>query len=223
MTRIPRQHGRGERGFTLIELAVVMIVAAVVTVVVAIGIGNIRGASVQAESGKLAVAIRYLYNLSVLNGKVYRLVIDLDGGTYWGEEQESRDPCKSFQLPGEGEEMTADSKPADEKKAGKSGEEGEEQQPKATFGAAKTRLLKKRKLDKGIIFGGVMTSHQGELARGGQAHIHFFPNGTAERAMVYVQVKDDEDDVMTIEVLALQGSARIHPVQLQLDEFFDQG
>lgn len=200
-----------------------MVVAATVTVVVAIGIGNIRGASVQAESGKLAVAIRYLYNLSVLNGKVYRLVIDMDGGAYWGEEQESRDPCKAFQLPGEDEEMTADGKAVDEEAAKKDAEDGKKAPAKSGFGAAKTKLLKKRKLDKGIIFTGVMTSHQGELATNGQAHIHFFPNGTAERAMVYVGVKNDEEDVMTVEVLALQGSARIHPVALNMDEFFDQG
>ena len=216
-------HPSKQHGFTLIELAVVMLVAAVVTTVVAVGVGNIRGASVQAESGKLAVAIRYLYNLSVLNGKVYRLVLDMDSGTYWGEEQESRDPCKAFQLPGEGEEMTADAKPVDEKAAKKAEEDPEAPPKKSGFGAAKTRLLKKRKLDKGIIFSGVMTSHQGELATAGQAHIHFFPNGTAERAMVYVRVADDEEDIMTVEVLPLQGSARIHPIELELDEFFDQG
>ena len=199
-----------------------MNVMAVVTAVVGVGIGNIRGASVQAESGKLAVAIRYLYNLSVLNGKVYRLVIDLDGGAYWGEEQESRDPCKSFQLPGEEEEMSADSKPVEEGTSDEDDDEGAKT-PKAGFGQAKTKLLKKRKLDKGIIIAGVMTSHQGELAVSGQAHIHFFPNGTSERAMVYISVKDDEEDVMTIEVLALQGSARIHPDRLDLDEFYDGG
>lgn len=216
----PQPTRKGQRGFTLIELAVVMIVAATVTAVVAVGIGNIRGASVQAESGKLAVAVRYLYNLSVLNGKVYRLVLDLDGGTYWGEEQQSRDPCKSFQLPGEEEiEAAVAGKSSDAKEQA----EGDQPAPKPAFSTAKTRLLKKRKLDKGIVFGGVMTSSQGELATSGQAHIHFFPNGTAERAMVYVSDKDDRDDVMTVEVLALQGSARVHPEELDLDEFFDQG
>jgi len=205
------QRRRDPRGFTLIELVVVMAVIAVVTSAVAIGIGNIRGASVQAESGKLTLAIRYLYNLSVLNGKNYRLVIDLDSGTYWGEEQSSRDPCKAFLLPDE------------EDDAESSTDEDPDRQQTAGFGAAKSKLVKKRKLAKGIVFGGVMTSHQSELSTAGQAHINFFPNGTAEAAMVYLQDKDDEEDVMSVEVLAMQGTARIYEFKQDLQDFFDRG
>lgn len=216
--RKTRRFARKTGGFTIIELMVVMVVMATVTLVIAIGIGNIRGASVQAESGKLAVAVRYLYNLSVLNGKVYRLTVDLDSGTWWGDEQASRDPCKSFEMPGEDEELE-DTAP----KPKKADPDATEKHAEAGFGAAKTKLLKKKKLAKGIIFSGVMTSHQSELATSGQAHIHFFPNGTVERALVYVRVKDDEDDEMTVELLPLQGSARIHLTRLPLDEFTDQG
>lgn len=216
--RTRRIHGHREaaRGFTLIELVVVMAVIAVVTTSVVVGIGNIRGASVQTEAGKLALTIRYLYNLSVLNGKNYRLVVDIAGGTYWGEEQASRDPCKSYLLPGEdGLEDNLD--------VGKGDKDGEGKQAPASFGAAKSKLVKKRKLPKGIIFAGVMTSHQSELSTGGVAHVNFFPNGTAEAAMIYVGDKEDEDDVMTVEVLAMQGAARIHLDRMDLDEFFDKG
>ena len=205
------RQGHGSGGFTLIELVVVMAVIAAITTAVVIGIGNIRGASVQAESGKLTLAIRYLYNLSVLNGKNYRLVIDIDNSVYWGEEQSSRDPCKAFMLPGEGEEP------------GGGTAEGEDKPQTAGFGAARSKLVKKRKLAKGIIFGGVMTSHQNELSTSGQAHINFFPNGTAEAAMVYVQDKGDEEDVMSVEVLAMQGTARIYNNKRDLQDFFDKG
>jgi len=202
---------RRNRGFTLIELVVVMAVVAVVTSAVAIGIGNIRGASVQAETGKLTLSIRYLYNLSVLNGKNYRLVIDMDSGSYWGEEQSSRDPCKAFLLPEEGET------------AGDSTDEDPDRQKAAGFGAARSKLVSKRKLPKGIAFGGVMTSHQDELSTSGQAHINFFPNGTAEAAMIYVQDRDDDEDVMSVEVLAMQGNARIYNDRQDLQDFFDRG
>ncbi len=200
-----------KQGFTLIELVVVMAVVAVVTTAVVVGVGNIRGASVQAESGKLTLAIRYLYNLSVLNGKNYRMVIDIDGGTYWGEEQSSRDPCKAFLLPEEGEsdDGSTDAAP--------------DQQQSAGFGAARSKLVAKRKLAKGIAFGGVMTSHQDELSTSGQVHINFFPNGTAEAAMVYIQDADDDEDVMSVEVLAMQGSARIYDDKADLQDFFDRG
>ncbi|MSP91042.1 MAG: prepilin-type N-terminal cleavage/methylation domain-containing protein, partial [Myxococcales bacterium] len=79
-------------GFTLIELMVVVLLVALVTAAVVVGVGNLRGASVQAEAGKVAVAVRYLYNLSVLTGRAHRLVIDVDAGAWWGEEQTSADP-----------------------------------------------------------------------------------------------------------------------------------
>ena len=190
-----------------------MTVIAVVTTAVAIGIGNIRGASVQSESGKMVAAVRYLYTLSVLNGKNYRLVIDVSEGSYWGEMQNSRDPCQSFMLSAEDEDKDAAAKDEDEDGAKPAG---------AAFGLAKSRLLKKRKLPAGIAFGGVMTSHQSELSVDGKAHVNFFPNGTAEAAMLYIQDADDDEDVMTVEVLSLQGSARVYDNKLSLDEFFDQ-
>lgn len=202
---------RGQAGFTLIELVVVMVVMAVITTSVVVGIGNIRGANVQSEAGQLGIAIRYLYNLSVLNGRNYRLVLDLDSGSWWGEAQESRDPCKAFLLPGEGDE---DRKEVDA--------DDEDAPPKASnFGAAKSKLLKKRKLPKGIVISSVMTSHQSDATKTGQAHINFFPNGTVERAFVVLAADDDEDDAMSVEVLPLQGSARVLDGALTVDDFLD--
>lgn len=202
---------RSETGFTLIELMVVMAVMAVITAAVVVGIGNIRGANVQTEAGQLGVAVRYLYNLSVLNGRNYRLVLDLESGSWWGEAQESRDPCKAFLLPGEGQE---DAKEVDE--------DDEDAAPKASnFAAAKSKLLKKKKLPKGIVIRSVMTSHQGDPTTTGQAHINFFPNGTVERAFVVLSVADDEEDAMTVEVLPLQGSARVLDGELDVRDFMD--
>ena len=189
-----------------------MAVIAAVTTAVVVGVGNIRGASVQSEAGQLAVAVRYLYNLSVLKGKVHRLVIDIDQGRYWGEVQNSRDPCKMYLSPEEGEDPESAKEDSDEES---------DEPAKAAFDRSKNRLIKRRKLTKGIIFGGVMTSHQRELSTAGTASITFFPNGTAEGAMIYVQDKDDDEDTMTVQVLALQGAARIHLDRLSTDEFFE--
>ncbi len=206
-----RRRASGQAGFTLIELVVVMAVMAVLTTAVVVGVGNVRGANVQTEAGQLGVAVRYLYNLSVLNGRNYRLVLDLDAGAWWGEAQESRDPCKAFLLPGEGED---DRKEVDE--------DDEDAPPKAAgFSAAKSKLLKKRTLPKGIVIRSVMTSHQGEPTTSGQAHINFFPNGTVERGFAVLAVADDEEDAMSVEVLPLQGSARVLDGELDLRDFLE--
>lgn len=188
-------------GFTLIELVMAIVIIGVVTAAVATGVQNVRGASVQAESGKLAAAVRYLYNLAVVSGRNQRLVIDLDTRTWWAEEQASADPCEAFLLPGQDAEEP---------------EEGTDQRPaRGGFEMTTSQLLQKTELDKGISFGGVMTSHDTQPVEKGQAYVYFFPNGTTEHALV--QVRGNEDDWMTVEVMALQGTAKVHPDKVELD------
>lgn len=203
---------RNSRGFTLIELIVVVAVMAVITAAVVTGVGNVRGASVQSETGKIGVAVRYLYNLTVLSGKVHRLVFDLDKRMYWGEEQTTDDPCQQFLLP-DGEDEAA-KKP---KKKAKKGAKGEDEAPKLDggFTETKSKLLAKYTLDTGISIAGVMTSHHNEPLKKGTAYLYFFPNGTTENALIWVKgdgeaETEDDADVMTVEVKALQGSAKLH-------------
>lgn len=212
---------RNSPGFTLIELIVVVAVMAVITVAVVTGVGNVRGASVQSETGKIAVAVRYLYNLTVLSGKVHRLVFDLDKRMYWGEEQTSDDPCQQFLLPGEGDEDGIARKSKKGKKKPGSGEE-EEVKLDGGFQETKSRLLAKYTLDPGISVAGVMTSHQNEPLKKGTAYLYFFPNGTTENALIWVKgdgdAEDDDSDVMTVEVKALQGAAKLHNEKVPFDK-----
>lgn len=211
---------RNQRGFTLIELVVVVAVMAVITAAVVTGVGNVRGASVQSETGKIGVAVRYLYNLTVLSGRVHRLVFDLDKRMYWGEEQTTDDPCQQFLLPGEGDDEAA-KKP---KKKAKKGAKEEEEAPKTDgFQETKSKLLAKYTMDPGISIAGVMTSHQNEPLKKGMAYLYFFPNGTTENALIWVKgdgdsETEDDADVMTIEVKALQGTAKLHNEKIALDK-----
>lgn len=201
-------------GFTLIEVMVVVVIMAVVTVAVAVGVGNIRGASVQSESGKLAIAVRYLYNLSVLSGHNHRLVIDMDTATYWAEEQTSADPCESFLLPGDDDDANPRGK-KDKTEANAPGPQN------SGFQTTTSQLLAKHTLDKGLKLAGVMTSHQTQLQETGQAYVYFFPNGTTENALLYVE--GDPEDVMTVEVLALQGTAKVHEDKVDWNSFGTKG
>ena len=207
---------RNQRGFTLIELIVVVAVMAVITGAVVTGVGNVRGASVQSETSKIGVAVRYLYNLTVLSGKVHRLAFDLDKRMYWGEEQTSDDPCQQFLLPGEGDEEEAKKAAKKKPKKGKNGKPIEEEPAKLDggFTETKSRLLAKYTMDPGISIAGVMTSHQNEPLKKGMAYLYFFPNGSTENALIWVKgdgdAADDDSDVMTVEVKALQGAAKLH-------------
>jgi len=200
------------RGFTLIELVAAMAIIAIVTAAVATGINNIRGASASAEAGKIAVAVRYLYNLAVVSGKNQRLVIDFEARAWWGEAQTTEDPCEAFLLPGKDEAEDAS------KQAGSGDAKAAGERPQTNAGgfeASKSLLLQRTELDKGLSFQAVMTSHQSEPSKSGTAYVYFFPNGTTEHAMI--QVRADEDDVTTVEVDAMQGTAKIRGEDIDLD------
>jgi hypothetical protein len=189
---------------------VASVVIAVITAAVVVGVGNIRGAAVSSEAGRLSVATRYLFNLAVLNGTNYRLVIDLSEHSWWGEAQTTRDPCKAFMI------EDPDAEPAQEDD---DDEDGDAKTKAAAFEKTKGRLLKKRKLDKGARFGGVMTTRMGSLAEEGQVAVNFFPDGTVDSALIYVTDGDPDGEVMTVEILGLQGLARVRPGELPIDEF----
>jgi general secretion pathway protein H len=208
------------RGFTLIELMVVLVIIAVVTAAVATGIGSLRGASTSTEANKLTVAVRYLYNLSVISGKTHRLVIDLDSRTYWGEEEASNDPCEAFLLPGEGGEAKQKSaKP----KSGK-GKDSAEPANQGNFKQAESALVRKYELDRGTVLTDVMTSHQPNPTEKGQAYVYFFPNGSTENALIHLADRGgDPDEAMTVEVKSLQGSATVHKSRLEWDKSMAEG
>ena len=79
--KAPRRHP-GRRGFTLIELSVTVAIIALIIGLVTVSITNIRKADLTKSSGVLSAAMRYLYNLAVINRTPYRLVIDLDEGNF---------------------------------------------------------------------------------------------------------------------------------------------
>ena len=85
------------RGFTLIELIVVIAIGSILVGSVTVAIANIRTADLKSATGMMAGAMRYMYNLAVINNRPYRLVIDMDESTFWGEEPpDGRRVCTLF-------------------------------------------------------------------------------------------------------------------------------
>jgi len=77
--------GRGQAGFTLIELSLVLLIIGVMLAITVPRIGNRAYAQLGSETRKLALAFRYLRHAAILNGRSYRLVYDLEQQKYWPE------------------------------------------------------------------------------------------------------------------------------------------
>ena len=77
--------GQNHRGFTLIELAVVIVVLGVMIAIIAPRLGEIGEADLKRSARHLTGSIRFLRDEAQAKKEVYRLVFDIEGGHYWTE------------------------------------------------------------------------------------------------------------------------------------------
>ncbi len=106
---------RGDAGYTLIELSAVLAVA-ILLIVAGIGtLRSVRKADISTAAGRMTSAVRYLYDLSVVTNRPYRLVIDLASNAYWGEPADPASGCGGAALlPSEEERRYGEDRPEEE-------------------------------------------------------------------------------------------------------------
>jgi len=77
-----------QAGFTLLELALVLLLIGLFTTLVLPVFGGFGDGSLRTEARRLAGTVRHLYNEAALSGRPHRLRFDLDRGTYGGRRLE---------------------------------------------------------------------------------------------------------------------------------------
>jgi prepilin-type N-terminal cleavage/methylation domain-containing protein len=73
----------GQKGFTLIELAVVILLIGVFFLLAIPKFENITDVNIKSASRRLGGTVRYLYSEAVFKKNVYKLLFDIDNGEYW--------------------------------------------------------------------------------------------------------------------------------------------
>lgn len=219
-----RPHNRAAlaapRGLTIIELAVVILLAvAMITASISM-IGALLRADLRTDSEKIVASIRYLYNLSVLNNRAYRLVIDQSEGRYWGEEFDNLEdgPCGAFLL-------EADDAAKPKRRATSTGRRADDEteavaKSQNSFTKVKNHLLRKRSISNRVKFDGVLTEGQQDRIREGQVSIHFFPSGYVEHAFIYLSDGVQDGSVFTVETHPLLGSGKLYREELREGDFY---
>lgn len=76
---------RGQRGFTLIEVTLVLFIVGLMVALVFPRIPNVGGGNFKKEARTLSGFISGLYAEATFTRRNHRLVIDLDSQRYWGE------------------------------------------------------------------------------------------------------------------------------------------
>lgn len=71
------------KGFTLLELTVVLFIIGLLIATIVPHLGDVGSAQLDATARRLSAVVRYLAGEAVLQNRTYRLNYDLDKQTYW--------------------------------------------------------------------------------------------------------------------------------------------
>jgi general secretion pathway protein H len=226
---------RAQRGLTLIEITIALLIAAVLFSAVVTGVGALTGTKAKAAASELAGVIRSLYDTAALTGKTCRLVFELP-------QPKSEDPVKYHAECAEAGITTSRDRETDLKEENKARDEEkrlggrderrnftrssgsepslqdlmEQEQHRveqaARYSAYTGEEVEARALP-GSVNLSVWTRQQRKPVDSGVAYLYFFPQGYTEKAQVYVR---QGDNVWTLTISPLTGKVNIVAEELEV-------
>lgn len=210
----------GQRGFTLLEVMVVMAIIAGLLTVIVPRISN-QNNKMKAAVRRLTVLSKQLHATARLQGASYRIVFDLkerpdDEQTYWIEKSNS-----SVLLPAD-KSILVDAQNEQAK------EEAEREGPKnpSTEGFTPDGgiLEGKQKLPPGLRFKSIEVVGLDRPIETGLAYIHYHKQGLVEEAAIHIKYGEADEDGLewTIAIHPLTGRADIITEDVSLREVRQQ-
>lgn len=226
-----RRTSKAVRGLTLVELTVAIAIISVVFGGAVMGIGALTGARAKSATGELAALMRALYDTAALSGKTCRIAFDLPARddedarpTYRAEcaegavtmsrdreaalDEATRNRDREREDRERGREPRRTLTSGDDEPTLEELMEREEQRvtSAARFSEYTSEEVKPKELPPGVSVE-VWTRAQREAVGSGVAYVYFFPQGTAEKAMVFLT---QGDNTWTIDVSPLTGKTQVY-------------
>lgn len=209
------------RGMTLIELVIVVAIMGMIAAIAAPSLNSILGLEQQASIKEMGQTMMWLQEEAALRNVAFRMEINLDRNT-WKVEQ--GDPSSLiFSTPEEAEEFRDEQRAQMRRFTKRQIESGEVDiaEDPSQFGAIEDpRFNTKQTLPEGLQFAFVYTPQYGEdgvepnndLPDDPEdeaiAHIHVFPDGTAEHTVIRIVEVDDPDVGYSLEMEPMGGTVR---------------
>lgn len=192
---------RGQKGFTLIE---VLIVLFIIGMMMGLGVSILfpgNSAKLRNQAAKFAGTIKFLYDDAAVKNKYYRLVFDLDNHSYSIES--SSDPFLVSLI-----DVT-------EKKKQPEPEKDPDASPSGAAFAEESELLAQgERLPQGIKFKDISVMHLKDRQESGKVEAYFFPNGFVEPMVINLS-DDEEESFYSLEVNPMTGKAKIRSEYLE--------
>jgi prepilin-type N-terminal cleavage/methylation domain-containing protein len=215
------------RGFTLLEVMVVIILLSLLIAVAVPAMGALSGARLKEDSNMLGGAIRDTYARVALSGKSSRLVMDFDKNAWWIEdaptvarvhrEKIKADRDDKAQLDPLNERLEHIEKDTEDEKERT---ELEVLSPPA-WKAAEGDDGQPHKLEGDVHWKNVWIEHLDEKMTKGQVALYFYPGGFTEEAQITLTDDDEGERTLTLVVSSLTGEVSVESEEPRVPDIED--
>ena len=232
LTSLPRAH---RAGFSLVEVLVVLAIIAGLVGGSVYGIGMLSAGDLKSNALRLTSSIKYMYSQAAVHNTQYRLVFDLDTGTY-----EAQVVAQAFVEEGPQDEEAAEARRArdeeflteealalgEEKAREKELFDDREDNPFGFNRSVSARriqdsVISPGVLDKGVRFERIIVPNLPE-AEDGKVALNFFPNGYQEPIIIILSDKGGENKFSLV-TEPLTGRVKLYSKEVEVPKDFGQG
>lgn len=203
----PFERARDRRGFTLIELMIVVAILALVTMIAIPSISTTFRFSVKSAAREISTLIKDAANSAQVTGRIHRIAYDVEHDQYWVESSSEGALLES-----------EESRKVERERGGSLFDRDEDKKKESPFRQEKMLTKNKRALPIGVKFKNIYTELSEEPITKGIAYTHIFPQGLSEKSLIHLE--DNSKNEVSLVVSNLLARCTIDGRYLEYKEVF---